>query len=67
MNSEGKKLGVELEPITLQKGESITVNIGPKVKVVLRLTILGQPEIWTDHSMSIVRPFEWWYELNETI
>ena len=65
MRSEVKAYGVELDSITLQKGESITVNIGPKVKVVLRLTGMGQPEIWTDHSMSIVRPFEWWYELNE--
>jgi hypothetical protein len=66
MESAIGKLNVDLEAITLEKGQTITVNLGPKVQVTLRVTPLGQPEIWTDHSASIVRPFEWWYEVNET-
>ena len=66
MESTAGKLNEDLEAITLEKGQTIKVNLGPKVEVVLRITPLGQPEIWTDHSTSIVRPFEWWYEVNET-
>ncbi len=66
MESLAKKHNVDLEAITLEKGQTIKVNLGPKVEIVLRVTPLGQPEIWTDHSASITRPFEWWYEVNET-
>jgi hypothetical protein len=66
MTCDAGKVNTDLETITLKKGETMTVNIGPKVRIVLRRTPLGQPEIWTDHSTSIVRPFEVWYEVNET-
>lgn len=66
MESSAKKHNVDLEAITLEKGQTIKVNLGPKVEIVLRVTPLGQPEIWTDHSCSIVRGFNVWYEVNET-
>ena len=55
----------ELKAVSLKPGQAVTVNVGPKVQIELRLTPKGQPEIFCDHRI-ILRPFEDWYQPNET-
>lgn len=55
----------ELEPLSIKPSQVLTVFLNEKVKVELRVTPLGQPEIFCDHT-HIVRLFRDWYQPNET-
>ena len=55
----------DLDTISLEPGQVLTVLLNEKLKVVLRVTPLGQPEIFCDHT-HIVRLFRDWYQPNET-
>ena len=55
----------ELDTLSLKPRQSLTVFLNEKVKVVLRVTPLGQPEIFCEHT-HVVRLFRDWYEPNET-
>jgi len=55
----------ELKSITVKPGESIRISLHGKVDVELRITRLGQPEIFCDHTQ-IVRRFRDYYMPNET-
>ena len=71
-NTEGKTMGkrnkkhmTKLDDITMSPGKSLIVNLNGNVQVELRVTPLGQPEIYCDHT-HIVRLFRDHYEPNET-
>jgi hypothetical protein len=51
--------------VTIRPGQTLNVSLNGKVKVELRVTPFGQPEIFCDYN-HIVRLFRDWYELNET-
>jgi len=55
----------DLDTVSVEPGQVLTVFLTEKVKVALRVTPLGQPEIFCDHT-HIVRLFRDWYEPNET-
>ena len=55
----------DLEPVSVESGQVLTVFLNKKVKVELRVTPLGQPEIFCDHT-HVVRLFKDWYPPNET-
>lgn len=54
-----------LDTISVRPGQVLTVLLNEKLKVELRVTPLGQPEIFCDHT-HIVRLFRDWYPANET-
>jgi len=54
-----------LDRVSVKPGQVLTVFLNEKVKVELRVTPLGQPEIFCDHT-HIVRLFRDWYQPNET-
>ena len=55
----------DLDTVSVKSGQVLTVFLNKKVKVELRVTPLGQPEIFCDHT-HIVRLFRDWYPPNET-
>jgi hypothetical protein len=55
----------DLDSISVKPGQVLTVFLNEKLKVELRVTPLGQPEIFCDHT-HIVRLFRDWYQPNET-
>jgi hypothetical protein len=55
----------DLDTVSVKSGQALTVFLNEKVKVELRVTPLGQPEIFCDHT-HIVRLFRDWYPPNET-
>ncbi len=55
----------DLDTISIKPGQVLTVFLNEKLKVELRVTPLGQPEIFCDHT-HIVRLFRDWYQPNET-
>ncbi|UCB48303.1 MAG: hypothetical protein JSW56_14300 [Deltaproteobacteria bacterium] len=55
----------DLDTISVNPGQVLTVFLNEKLKVELRVTPLGQPEIFCDHT-HIVRLFRDWYQPNET-
>ncbi len=55
----------DLHTISVKPGQVLTVLLNEKLKVELRVTPLGQPEIFCDHT-HIVRLFRDWYQPNET-
>ena len=55
----------DLDTISIKPGQVLTVLLNEKLKVELRVTPLGQPEIFCDHT-HIVRLFKDWYQPNET-
>jgi hypothetical protein len=55
----------DLDTISVKPGQVLTVLLNEKLKVKLRVTPLGQPEIFCDHT-HIVRLFRDWYQPNET-
>ena len=70
MKNQGAKKQVagrmkELRSITVKPGERIRISLHGKVDVELRITGLGQPEIFCDHTQ-IVRRFRDYYTPNET-
>jgi hypothetical protein len=54
----------DLDTISVEPGQVLTVLLNGKLKVELRVTPLGQPEIFCDHT-HIVRLFRDWYPPNE--
>ena len=54
-----------LDTMSVRPGQVLTVLLNEKLKVELRVTPLGQPEIFCDHT-HIVRLFRDWYQPNET-
>ena len=56
---------VDLEPVSVKPGQVLTVYLNENVKVELRVTPLGQPEIFCDHT-HLLRLFKDWYPPNET-
>jgi len=65
MGNSKKKHVKKLKSTTINPGQSLTVNLNDNVRVELRVTPLGQPEIFCDHT-HIVRLFRDYYEPNET-
>ena len=65
MATKSKVKMEELDTLSLKPQQSLTVFLNEKVKVELRVTPLGQPEIFCDHT-HVVRLFRDWYQLNET-
>ena len=65
MNKKRIAKMTNLEPLTVKPCESLKVSLNDHVKVELRVTSLGQPEIYCDHT-HILRLFRDWYEPNET-
>ena len=65
MTPKTKTKMTELEPLSIEPRQVLTVFLNEKVKVELRVTPLGQPEIFCDHT-HIVRLFRDWYQPNET-
>lgn len=65
MTPKTKTKMTELEPLSIKPRQVLTVFLNEKVKVELRVTPLGQPEIFCDHT-HIVRLFRDWYQPNET-
>lgn len=65
MVSKSKVKMKELDTLSLKPQQSLTVFLNEKVKVELRVTPLGQPEIFCDHT-HVVRLFRDWYQPNET-
>ena len=55
----------KMDTVSIKPGQTLTVFLNEKVKVELRVTPLGQPEIFCDHT-HIVRLFRDWYQPNET-
>lgn len=55
----------QLDNLSIESGQVLHVLLNGKVKVELRVTPLGQPEIFCDHT-HIVRLFRDWYQPNET-
>lgn len=55
----------DLDTISVNPGQVLTVFLNEKLKVELRVTPLGQPEIFCDHT-HIVRLFRDWYRPNQT-
>ena len=62
---EAKNIMDEMDPLLIESGQVLHVILNGKVKVELRVTPLGQPEIFCDHTQ-IVRLFRDWYQPNET-
>ena len=65
MATKSKVKMEELDTLSLKPHQSLTVFLNEKVKVELRVTPLGQPEIFCDHT-HVVRLFRDWYHPNET-
>jgi len=65
MATKSKVKMEELDTLSLKPHQSLTVFLNEKVKVELRVTPLGQPEIFCDHT-HVVRLFRDWYQPNET-
>lgn len=65
MTPKTKTKMTELESLSIKPRQVLTVFLNEKVKVELRVTPLGQPEIFCDHT-HIVRLFRDWYQPNET-
>ena len=65
MRNPAKVEMTDLDTVSVEPGQILTVFLTEKVKVVLRVTPLGQPEIFCDHT-HIVRLFRDWYQPNET-
>ena len=65
MRNPAKVEMTDLDTVSVEPGQVLTVFLTEKVKVVLRVTPLGQPEIFCDHT-HIVRLFRDWYQPNET-
>jgi hypothetical protein len=63
--SKAKDIMTELNPISIENGQVLHVTLNGQVKLELRVTPLGQPEIFCDHTQ-IVRLFRDWYQPNET-
>ena len=62
---KAKNIMTELEPISIERGQVLHITLNGQVKLELRVTPLGQPEIFCDHTQ-IVRLFRDWYQPNET-
>jgi len=60
-----KDITTELNPISIENGQVLRVTLNGQIKLELRVTPLGQPEIFCDHTQ-IVRLFRDWYQPNET-
>jgi len=60
-----KNIMAEIDILSVESGQVLHVTLNGKVKVELRVTPLGQPEIFCDHTQ-IVRLFRDWYQPNET-
>ena len=65
MATKSKVKMEELDTLSLKPNQSLTVFLNERVKVELRVTPLGQPEIFCDHT-HVVRLFRDWYQPNET-
>ena len=65
MRNQTKVEMTDLDTISVKPGQVLTVFLNEKLKVELRVTTLGQPEIFCDHT-HIVRLFRDWYQPNET-
>lgn len=65
MGKRKKKHMTKIDDITMNPGKSLTVNLNENVRIEVRVTPLGQPEIFCDHT-HIVRLFRDYYEPNET-
>lgn len=65
MRNPTKREMTDLDTVSIKPGQILTVFLNEKVKVELRVTPLGQPEIFCDHT-HIVRLFRDWYQPNET-
>ena len=64
-SQEPKVEMTHIDTVSVKPGEVLNVSLNEKVKVELRVTPLGQPEIFCDHT-HIVRLFRDWYHPNET-
>ena len=60
-----KSIMNQLDPLSLGKGQALRVTLNGNVDVELRVTPLGQPEVYCDHTQ-IIRLFRDWYQPNET-
>lgn len=56
---------LELDPISIENGQFLHITLNGQVKMQVRVTPLGQPEVFCDHTQ-IVRLFRDWYQPNET-
>jgi hypothetical protein len=65
MRNQTKVEMISLDTVQVNPGQVLTVYLNEKVKVELRVTPLGQPEIFCDHT-HLVRLFRDWYHPNET-
>ena len=65
MRNQTKVEMTDLDTVSVKAGQVLTVYLNEKVKVELRVTPLGQPEIFCDHT-HLVRLFRDWYHPNET-
>lgn len=65
MRNRTKAEMTDLDTVSVKAGQVLTVYLNEKVKVELRVTPLGQPEIFCDHTQ-VVRLFRDWYAPNET-
>jgi hypothetical protein len=65
MTPKTKTKMTELDTLSIKPRQVLTVFLNEKVKVELRVTPLGQPEIFCDHT-HIVRLFRDRYQPNET-
>ena len=54
-----------LDPISIENGQVLHITLNGQVKLEIRVTPLGQPEVFCDHTQ-IVRRFRDWYQPNET-
>ena len=65
MENSAKVEMTNIGTVSVKPGQVLHVSLNEKVKIELRVTPLGQPEIFCDHS-HIVRFFRDWYQPNET-
>jgi hypothetical protein len=62
---KAKNIMQELDPISIENGQVLHITLNEKVKLEIRVTPLGQPEVFCDHTQ-IIRRFRDWYQPNET-
>ena len=65
MRNQTKVEMTDIDTMSVKPGQVLTVYLNEKVKVELRVTPIGQPEIFCDHT-HVVRLFRDWYPPNET-
>lgn len=63
--NKARNIMQKLDPVFIENGQVLHITLNGQVKLEIRVTPLGQPEVFCDHTQ-IVRRFRDWYQPNKT-